>query len=131
MSVRTDLAVECREMNKDTEIDGVKVSITNNDECRSTVIDIFSEEGSRALSKPVGRYITLEMDSFPDSSSLCDGRLSMLTQALEGIIPKGPNPLLRLCLADAIIVGGVKGCVLRDGNDLPHRGMDPIDRFGA
>ena len=87
MNIRTDLAVERREMNTDAEIDGVFLSFEENHSCKATIIEITSEEGANALNKPMGKYITLEMDAFPDSSTLCDGRLDMLIKSLDGLIP--------------------------------------------
>ena len=87
MNIRTDLALERREMLPREEINGVNVRVRENEDCRATVIEITSEEGERALGKPRGTYVTLETDSFPDSSTLCDGRLELLTQSLEALIP--------------------------------------------
>ena len=87
MNIRTDLALERREMLPREEINGVNVRVRENKNCRATVIEITSEEGERALGKPRGTYVTLETDSFPDSSTLCDGRLELLIQSLEALIP--------------------------------------------
>ena len=87
MNIRTDLALERREMLPREEINGVNVRVRENEDCRATVIEITSEEGERALGKPRGTYVTLETDSFPDSSTLCDGRLELLTKSLEALIP--------------------------------------------
>ena len=87
MNIRTDLALERREMLPREEINGVNVRVRENKDCRATVIEITSEEGERALGKPRGTYVTLETDSFPDSSTLCDGRLELQIQSLEALIP--------------------------------------------
>lgn len=101
MNIRTDLAVERREMNTDAEIDGVFLSFEENNNCKATIIEITSEEGENAIKKPRGKYITLEMDSFPDSSTLCDGRLDMLIKSLDGLIPsEGPVLVAGLGNAD-------------------------------
>ncbi len=88
MNIRTDLAVERREMNTSADIDGVNLTYNENPDCRATVIEITSEEGAQIIGKPKGKYITLEMDSFPDSTGLSDGRLEMLINQLEAIIPE-------------------------------------------
>lgn len=88
MNIRTDLALERREMSVDEEIEGVKISVEENENCRATVIEITDKEGEKALGKPKGKYITLETDSFPDSASLCDGRLDFLVKSLENLIPE-------------------------------------------
>ncbi len=88
MNIRTDLAIERREMHKNEEINGVFVSAKENADCKATIIEITSDEGEKALNKPKGKYITLEMDSFPDSSALCDGRLQMLKDVLRNLLPE-------------------------------------------
>ncbi|MBR3767309.1 MAG: GPR endopeptidase [Clostridia bacterium] len=94
MNIRTDLAVERREMNTSEEIDGVNVYYKESPDCKATVIEITSVAGEKALSKPQGKYITLEMESFPDSSTLNDSRLDMLTEALEELIPADGTVLI-------------------------------------
>ena len=61
MDFRTDLALERREMINE-DIDGVEVSKTENDECRTTVIEIKTEDAAKRLGKGIGKYITLEMN---------------------------------------------------------------------
>ncbi len=87
MTIRTDLAVERREMHPDEPLDGVIFSEYSNEDCRASVIEITNKNGSEALGKPVGKYITLEMKEFPDSSTLCDGRLELLKDSLGQLIP--------------------------------------------
>lgn len=67
MNFRTDLAIENREMyhegnDEDIEISGVEVKTSEIDEDISvTKIKITDENGSKALLKPIGNYITLEV----------------------------------------------------------------------
>lgn len=88
MNIRTDLALERREMHPDEELKGVNVSVEEDKGCRSTVIEITSEEGEKALGKPKGTYITLEADSFPDTEALRDGRLELLIKSLGELLPR-------------------------------------------
>lgn len=92
--IRTDLALERREMNTKKEINGVNISYSSNQDCKATIIDILNSEGEKELSKPIGRYITLEMNSFPDSSALTDGRLDMLTETIKNLIPENGTVLV-------------------------------------
>ncbi len=94
MIIRTDLALERREMRTEATLDGVIFSEYENEDCRASVIEITDENGAAALGKPVGRYMTLEMTSFPDSSMLCDGRLQLLKKALEELIPQDGTVLI-------------------------------------
>ena len=86
--IRTDLAVERREMCRGGDPPGVRMERSDNGGCVTTVIEILNEAGAEAIQKPVGKYITLETDGFPDSSSLSDGRLDALCDALEQLLPR-------------------------------------------
>ena len=74
MDFRTDLALERKEMVNE-DIDGVDVSNFENDECKTTVIEIKTDKAAKRLGKGVGKYITLEMNNFslsklpPDSKN--------------------------------------------------------------
>lgn len=94
MQIRTDLAVERREMAPESELRGIISREKQNESCRATIIEIISPEGEKALKKPMGKYITLEMDSFPDTSELFDGRFQMLLTSLEELIPKNGDILV-------------------------------------
>ena len=62
--VRTDLALEVRESfeEDDVEIRGVAVEESYDEErdIRVTRVSIETENGAKAMGKPVGTYITLE-----------------------------------------------------------------------
>lgn len=64
---RTDLAVERREIFKkankiENEIDGVETeSITDDKDIITTRVKITSEAGEKALGKPIGNYITIDI----------------------------------------------------------------------
>lgn len=73
MTFRTDLAIENKEMydsenqGKKVEISGVEVDTKKySDDVSVTRIKITNEHGSRALSKPLGNYITLEVKGIID-----------------------------------------------------------------
>ncbi len=73
MNFRTDLAIENKEMydsenkGKGIEISGVEVETEKfEDSVGITRIKITDENGSKALQKPLGNYITLEVDGVVD-----------------------------------------------------------------
>ena len=75
MAFRTDLAIENKEMydsnNKDkgVEISGVEVETEKyQDDVNITRIKITDENGSKALSKPLGNYITLAVEGIVDGT---------------------------------------------------------------
>ena len=68
-SKRTDLAVEAQELwresaQKQTELRGVIAGDKSVDGFKITTVKIENEEGARALGKPAGKYVTLELDKF-------------------------------------------------------------------
>ncbi len=93
MNFRTDLALERREMINE-DIDGVDVSKTENDECKTTIIDIKTENAAKRLGKGVGKYITLEMNPFSNEAAVSDGRLKALTESIKQLLPEGDGTVL-------------------------------------
>ncbi len=93
MDFRTDLALERREMINE-DIEGVVVSKTENDECKTTIIEIKTEEAAKRLGKGVGKYITLEMNAFSDEAAVSDGRLNAITESIKQLLPKGDGAVL-------------------------------------
>ena len=65
-TIRTDLAIENREIYKtaqkiDDEVPGVKTDIDDSDsDMLITKVEIMSDGASKALNKPIGKYITIE-----------------------------------------------------------------------
>lgn len=93
MNFRTDLALERREMIND-DVEGVEISNFENDECQTTIIEIKTEEAAKRLGKGVGKYITLEMNSFSNEAAVSDGRLNALTESIKQLLPKGEGTVL-------------------------------------
>jgi spore protease len=62
-NIRTDLAVEAREMysaDKKQEIPGVRVATSENNGINITRVEVMEEVGARIIGKPKGNYITIE-----------------------------------------------------------------------
>lgn len=64
---RTDLAVEAHEMWKEsaaetTRLSGIRAEEGEREGFPTTVVTVLNEEGAAALGKPVGRYVTVELD---------------------------------------------------------------------
>ncbi len=93
MEFRTDLALERKEMIKQ-EIPGVDVKKSENDECKTTVIEIKTEEAAKKLGKAVGKYITLEMNAFSDEAAVSDGRLRALVKSIKELLPQKEGTVL-------------------------------------
>lgn len=68
-SVRTDLAIESAvlmDKKESEEIPGVSMKTAEEDGVLVTHVEIFSREGSDAMGKPLGNYITIEADAMKD-----------------------------------------------------------------
>lgn len=66
MEYRTDLAAEAyalfgRDAGRTTRLPGVRAREEETDGVHITRVEILDERGARALAKPVGRYVTLEL----------------------------------------------------------------------
>ena len=65
MEFRTDMALERNEMykqqNKLQQIDGVEIENDRRNDVEISRIKILSETGEKALNKPIGNYITLDV----------------------------------------------------------------------
>lgn len=62
-SIRTDLAMEACELLKSKEenvVDGIKSSTKSKKDIEITFVEIYNEKGSKAVGKPLGKYITVE-----------------------------------------------------------------------
>lgn len=64
---RTDLAVEAHELwkesaGKTTRLPGVKAEKGEREGFQTTAVTVLDETGAAALGKPVGRYVTVELD---------------------------------------------------------------------
>ncbi|MCD7946998.1 MAG: GPR endopeptidase [Oscillospiraceae bacterium] len=81
---RTDLAVEAREIWQETaeetsKLDGVEAKETTQEGFSVTTVRILNEAGARALGKPVGTYVTLELDGLERRE---DGAFSRAAKAM-------------------------------------------------
>ena len=67
MEQRTDLAMEARELwqesaGKTTQLPGVRARERKGRGITTTVVEILNQTGAKALGKPVGTYVTLELE---------------------------------------------------------------------
>ncbi|SHI38333.1 spore protease [Clostridium cavendishii DSM 21758] len=89
-NVRTDLAVEAREIYKskfNREIDGVVIEERKQDDINITKVDVISEDGAVKMGKPMGTYITIDIPEFTHYDGvLMDEVAHVLATSLEEII---------------------------------------------
>lgn len=86
MAIRTDLAIECREMFAQ-EISGVESRAQDNDGITVTHVKITSEEGARQIGKPMGDYVTIEIDEMVQSDEdIIDRGAQAVSEELKKLV---------------------------------------------
>lgn len=102
---RTDLAVEAKELWREsaqsqTKLNGVKSRESVENGYKITTVEILNEEGAQALSKPVGTYITMDIDKLIKRE---DKAFSLGVQTLGAQI----TALMKLKPSDSVLVVGL------------------------
>jgi spore protease len=101
---RTDLAVEAHEIwresaAEETKLRGVQARAYTRENCPVTHVRILDEQGARALGKPVGTYVTV------DISALSHGEPSVFARTVQALSDE-LRPLLPLVSGrPALVVG--------------------------
>ena len=87
MDYRTDLALEKQEALQGDLPPGVTCEREETAGLRITRITVRDEAGARALGKPCGRYVTVEVPPFRRSAELDDTQLSVMAGVLRSLLP--------------------------------------------
>ena len=88
MQIRTDLALEQRELMTGKATDNVLVRKRRLGAAEITEVEVCNAAGEKELGKPQGKYITVEIPEFAHDSELLDGRLTAMTETLSSLLPK-------------------------------------------
>lgn len=104
-SVRTDLAIEARELAQQSaeeadQLDGVEVETEENPDYFLTHVRILSEEGSHLMGKPMGNYITLESEKLKENDVECHEKIIKL-------LAENIRSLAKFDEDDCILVAGL------------------------
>lgn len=88
MAVRTDLAVEAKQLweqsaQETTKTDGVRAVSRG----AVTEVEILDEGGAKALGKPIGRYLTLELPKYSADVKACAQQLARELEAFLRLRP--------------------------------------------
>lgn len=90
INVRTDLAVEAREIYKNIhkkEADGVIFREDEKDDIKITTVEVVTPEGAEKIGKPVGKYITVDIPEYTHyDGELMDDVSKVVADYLEDII---------------------------------------------
>ena len=87
MNIRTDLALECREL-APADCYGIECEELSVDQTKITRIEVVDHRGEEALGKPKGHYVTIEMPPFAKEEAADDTRRSAVTVELSRMLPK-------------------------------------------
>lgn len=88
MQIRTDLALERRELITGKATDNVQVRKRRHGAAEITEVEVCNAAGEKEIGKPQGKYITVEIPEFAHDSELLDGRLTAMTETLYSLLPK-------------------------------------------
>lgn len=88
MNFRTDLALERTEYIEKEKLDGIKQEKKEKYGVVITTITVENEKGEKLLSKPKGRYITMEVGSFMKNADLFSEKLDAVRDEIATLIPK-------------------------------------------
>ena len=99
---RTDLALEAKELwaesaEKETKLEGVRARDSLREGYQVTTVDILDEQGASSLGKPVGSYVTVQLDALARREEDAFGRAARAIAAeLNGLLklPEGATCLV-------------------------------------
>lgn len=107
MDFRTDLAIERNSILGENVSSGIEKYVRDSENASVTEIRVTNDEGAKAIGKPQGRYITVEIPPFSSDGELLDGRLDSLVEEIRELVPKDGTVLVaglgnRTLTADAL-----------------------------
>ena len=114
MDFRTDLAVERKILLKSSLPEGVEEYKRGDNVSPVTEIRITGKQGEKALGKPAGRYITVDVPSFMSDCELSDGRLDVLASEIQSLIPSD-GTVLAVGLGNRDMTADALGPLFADG----------------
>jgi len=91
--IRTDLAIESKEICNTSQIDGVKIITQDFKNIKVTSVKIINQIGEKNLNKPKGNYITIECPLLNKNSiDYRDQIIKILSDNLKNLIENLDNP---------------------------------------
>ena len=132
-SKRTDLAVEAQELwresaQKQTELRGVIAGDKSVDGFKITTVKIENEEGARALGKPAGKYVTLELDKFirREENAFKSGVRALADEISEMLGLRANDAVLVVGLGNSAITADAVGPVTAKNTMVTSHLVDKI-----
>lgn len=94
MNARTDLAIEKDSFISGDRPKGIKRKIFETEKTKVTKISVLDKEAADVIGKPVGEYITVELDEFSYDTELLDDRMKSISKQISSLLPKGDGTVL-------------------------------------
>lgn len=107
MQIRTDLALEARELKPEIPA-GVRSEDVQAGEAHISRIVVETEDGAKALGKPVGTYITVEVPPLSDDNDMDPDIVQSIKNELISLLPK-EGPVLVVGLGNTEITPDALG----------------------
>lgn len=94
MNLRTDLAIEQSEINADSSLKGIEQTVKKAGGVTITEIRITDKSGEDALKRKKGRYITVEIPKFSQSTRHFEDGAKAVAQGLKSLLPESGTVLV-------------------------------------
>lgn len=94
MNARTDLAIEKDSFISGNRPKGIRRKIFETEKTKVTKISVLDKEAADVIGKPVGEYITVELDEFSYDTELLDDRMKSISKQISSLLPKGDGTVL-------------------------------------
>ena len=94
MNARTDLAIEKDSFISGDRPKGIRRKNFETEKTKVTKISVLDKEAAEAIGKPVGEYITVELDEFSYDTELLDDRMKSISTQISSLLPKGDGTVL-------------------------------------
>ncbi|MBS7174578.1 GPR endopeptidase [Massiliimalia timonensis] len=109
MSIRTDLAIECIDFAKEALPKGVHTTRMEENGITVNTVEIRDEEAAEQLSKPVGRYVTIETSGFEAVSAQFEAEVQVIAQQIRTFLPQKGRSFLIVGLGNSDITPDALG----------------------
>lgn len=131
---RTDLASELHSRLEGKDINGITCTESQSDGFNVTEVDISNDNGAQLLCKPVGKYLTLELDSFlnrrENSFSIAANLIAELLKHFPAIL--NSSKFLIACIGNPLVTPDSIGPATADSILITrHLKQNMPDEFGA
>jgi len=94
MNARTDLAIEKDSFISGDRPKGLRRKVFETEKTKVTKISVLDKEAADVIGKPVGEYITVELDEFSYDTELLDDRMKSISTQILSLLPKGDGTVL-------------------------------------